>query len=68
MPRRHPKGATHCIYPESWDDKGWYRLAKSGKHLEVFAIGRGEWFESKLERHKLDHMHKIENPDEMVGE
>lgn len=57
--RKYPRGATHCVYPTAMDEI-FYRKSESGKGLEVFAMGRGEWFASIKEIEFLDTIHKLE--------
>lgn len=57
--RKYPKGATHCVDPFAMDER-FYRKAASGDHLEMFAMGRGEWFKSNQPLEFLDDLHGIE--------
>lgn len=65
--RKYPKGATHCMYPTAMDEM-FVRKAKDSNHLEYFAMGRGEWFKTNLTVQNLPLLHKLEDPDAMVGE
>jgi hypothetical protein len=64
--RKYPKGATHCLYPTAMDEL-FFRKAKVGKHLEYFAMGSGCWYESTLPVSQLEKLHKLEDPDAVIG-
>lgn len=64
--RKYPKGATHCMYPTAMDEL-FFRKSNDGYSLEYFAMGRGCWYESTLPVSQLEKLHKLEDPDAMVG-
>jgi hypothetical protein len=66
MLRKYPKGATHCVYPNDMQDELFYR--RGSETLEIFIMGRHEWFPSRKPFGYLDEIHKLENPDQLVGE
>lgn len=66
--RKYPKGATHCVNINHKFDERFYRLAESGTSLELFAMGRHQWVPSEMEVEFLETLHKLENPDALVGE
>jgi hypothetical protein len=66
MIRKYPKGATHCVYTDDSHDKLFYR--RGDETLENFMMGRHEWFPSSKPLDYLDEIHKLKDPDALVGE
>jgi hypothetical protein len=63
--RKYPKGATHCVYPNAFHDEMFYRLAWNV--LEFFNMNRHEWYVSDRPVEFLDNIHKLEDPDAVIG-
>lgn len=56
--RKYPKGATHCVDPDNMADEVFYR--QKDDHLEIFIMGRHQWFKSPKPVEYLNTIHKLE--------